>query len=59
MGKYTIWIDYGYEGWRPEHYDTKEDLEVALKNINSVVYGNSYLVTKTIEYKINVVDDEE
>jgi hypothetical protein len=46
-GPYIVWLDYGYEGWKPESYP---DLASAL---TSPKYGNDWEITKKVIFKIN------
>ena len=43
-GPFILWIDYGYEGWKPVSFET---IEAALK---SEKYG-SWIITKRIDFK--------
>lgn len=56
--KYIIQVDYGSEGWNLNGYNTEAELKEALKNINTVVYGNNFIVTKVLDYNIDIKDDE-
>ena len=44
-GPYVVWIDYGYEGWRPISYDTIEE---------AVAHKDNYtiIITKVVKYEV-------
>lgn len=44
-GPYIRWLDYGYEGWHPDSYDT---LAEALEDDRY----NSFVITKAVQYEI-------
>jgi len=46
-GPYIVWLDYGYEGWKPESYP---DLGSAIR---SPKYGNDWEITKKVNIKTN------
>ncbi len=45
-GPYILWKDYGYEGWKPESYNSIKECLEAPK------YGNSYIITKLCEFEV-------
>ena len=45
-GPYTLWLDYGYEGWKPTDYPT---LEAALRGER---YSNYWVITKAVKYEV-------
>ena len=51
---YTIWTDYGYEGWNPEDYETMEDLQDALKA--TCGYKEKVRVTTDLPYYVKFTE---
>jgi len=43
---YLLWQNYGYEGWRPEHYAS---LEEALK---AERFCSEWVITKVVKYVV-------
>lgn len=52
VGPYIRWQDYGPEGWHPDSFPT---LEAAIK---SESYGNPFVITKVVQYRIIEVRDK-
>jgi hypothetical protein len=50
-GPYTVWINYGAEGWQPTDCET---LEAALKLQK---HGSQWTVQKAVKFKIVEEDD--
>ena len=48
-GPYIVWMDYGYEGWKPDSYATLKEAVDAPK------YGNAWVMTKRVEYTVTEV----
>ena len=45
-GPYTLWFDYGYEGWKPTDFATlKEALEADR-------YTHDWVITKSVAYDV-------
>jgi hypothetical protein len=44
VGPFTVWIDYGYEGWRPTDYATLQEAVGADK------YGSEWIITRPVEW---------
>jgi hypothetical protein len=45
-GPIILWVDYGYEGWRPQSFDTiKEALEAEK-------YMSKYIITRIVQYDV-------
>ena len=51
MGKYTVWVDYGLEGWHPNEYET---LEECLSHQN---YGYATRITKDVKFEITELEE--
>ena len=50
-GPYIVWKDYGYDGWKPESYDTLEEA------VERKSYGyETGVVTRLVNYKIMAHD---
>lgn len=47
--RYQVWVDYGYDGWSYEEYDT---LEQCVQRTN---YGSDYYITERVSAKVKVV----
>lgn len=45
-GPYTVWLDYGYEGWKWRDYDTLEEALVADR------HSSVWVITKAISYQV-------
>jgi hypothetical protein len=45
VGPIILWVDYGYEGWKPTSFQSIED---ALK---SEYYGN-WIITRRVDWKV-------
>lgn len=43
---YTVWIDFGTEGWQPS--DDQPDLAACLHHIATMSYGHDYRVTRDV-----------
>ena len=54
--KYIIWTDYGYDGWQCEGFKTLEELQEYLKMPQN--FGNEFVVTKVLDYKVEVKDED-
>jgi hypothetical protein len=47
--KYIVWINYGYDGWSPNQFNTfQEAFEYATKEN----YGKEFKITIELEYKV-------
>jgi hypothetical protein len=52
LGPYIVWKDYGYDGWKPESYNTLEEA------VERKSYGyETGVITKLVNYKIMAQDD--
>jgi hypothetical protein len=51
-GPYTVWIDYGYEGWRFKDFGT---IEEALSFDES--YGMTKHISKPVKYRVEELED--
>ena len=45
-GPYIVWLNYGYDGWYPDSYNTLKEALEADK------YSSEYVITKKCEYEI-------
>ncbi len=52
MLKYTLWLDYGCEGWKPYEYETFKECFLADK------YGNDFRITKDVVIQVIEKDGE-
>jgi hypothetical protein len=52
-GPYTLWLDYGYEGWKPTDYDT---LEEALRGER---FYNNWVITRAVRYEVKDITQED
>jgi len=43
-GPFTVWIDYGREGWRPTDYATLQKAVAAKK------YGRDWIITRPVAW---------
>ena len=52
-GPYTVWVDYGYEGWRFKDFRT---IKEALSFDES--YGSTKHISKPVKYHIEEIIEE-
>ena len=45
-GPYTLWIDYGYEGWRPT------DFQTLVEALQAERFCSRWVITKTVRYEV-------
>jgi hypothetical protein len=55
--KFAVFV-YG-NSWRAEFFETREEMELHIKNQNNWNYGHDFLVMKILDYKVNVEVDNE
>lgn len=51
MKKYTVWVEYGCEGWHPYSYET---LTEAIQHDS---YGNKKRITIDVDWEIKDITD--
>ena len=54
-GPYTLWVNYGYDGWKPMDFAT---LAEALEH-DRYVYHDGWVIQKTVQYEISDVTPDE
>lgn len=52
---YAVWVNYGYEGWRPSWFDSREEV---VHFLLSGDYSGEKVVTQTLDVKIEVTVEE-
>lgn len=52
QGPYTVWIDYGYEGWKPTDFDT---LQAALEWDRNGC--SRFVISKPVRYMVQEVGE--
>ncbi|HEU4345782.1 MAG TPA: hypothetical protein VFU31_29890 [Candidatus Binatia bacterium] len=53
-GPYTVWIDYGYEGWK---FNDCRTLEEAIHFDGS--YGSAKHISRPVKYKIEEIEEPD
>ena len=51
-GPYTVWVDYGYEGWAPTSFDTLSEA------IAFETYSSRKTITRPVQYEVKEVAPE-
>lgn len=52
QGPYTVWVDYGSEGWNPTDFDS---LQTALEWDRSGC--SRYVITKPVQYRVQEISE--
>ena len=52
QGPIILWLDYGYEGWKPTSFATVKDALLADR------YGSKFVITRVIEFEVEETNAE-
>ena len=52
MKRFILWSDYGSEGWRPQSFDTLEEVYAAIKI--GETFGEPFEITELVPFKPGV-----
>lgn len=55
LGPYIVWVDYGYEGWSPTSFATKQEV------LHHLLQGSSYgpaIVTRVLKMSLSIEDED-
>jgi hypothetical protein len=52
-GPYTLWLDYGYEGWIPKDFATLEEA------ISAERHTHAWVITKAVKFSVSEEGEAE